>query len=156
MNDATRHALDRIEGALDRSGRKRGRRFSMSPIVLALGLTLAYQLLVRLVPSLWDQILPRGFSQTAMLTGWAGLVWRIAWFCHLRFPVVLVGVVAMVGLGLLLGRHPATRPLAWLMAVASIALNAAILLIALKTGMDAAGVGQVLGLAAGPQAGSHG
>ena len=145
MNDPTRHALDRIEHALDRSGRKRRRGFSTSPIVLASGLILAYQLLVRLVPSLWAQILPGGFEQGVMLSGPSRIVWQMAWFCHLRFPIVLVGVVAAVGVGLLLGRHPATRPMAWLLAVATILLDAAILVIALKTGMDAAGVGQVFG-----------
>ena len=145
MNDPTAHALDRIERALDRSGRKRRRGFSTSPIVLAIGLVLAYQLLVRLVPSLWAQILPAGFARGAMLSGPSRLVWQMAWFCHLRFPVVLVGVVALIGVGLLLGRHPASRPVAWLLAVATILLDAAILVIALKTGMDAAGVGQVFG-----------
>ena len=145
MNDSTRHALDRIERAMDRSGRKRPRGFSTSPVVLALGLILAYQLLVRLVPSLWAQILPGGFDQGAFLSGPARLVWGLAWFCHLRFPIVLVGVLAVVGLGLFLGRHPATRPAAWLLAVAAIVMDAAILVIALKTGMDGVGVGQVFG-----------
>lgn len=145
MNDSTRHALDRIEAAMDRSGRKRRPGFSTSPIVLALGLVVAYQLLVRLIPSLWSQILPGGFEQGAMLSGPSRLVWRMAWFCHLRFPVMVVGVVAMVVLCVLLSRHPATRPVAWLLGVTSIVLDGAILIVALKTGMDGVGVGQVFG-----------
>jgi type II secretory pathway component PulF len=145
MNDSTRHALDRIESALNRSARKRRLGFSTSPIVLALGLILAYQLLVRLVPSLWSQILPGGFEQGARLSGPSWLVWRMAWFCHQRFPIVLAGAVAMVVLGLVLVRKPATRPVVWLLGVASIIADGAILVIALKTGMDAVGVGQVFG-----------
>ena len=145
MNDPNAQALDRIERALDRSGRRRRRGFSTAPIVLGSGLILAYQLLVRLVPSLWAQILPGGFEQGSRLSGSSRIVWQMAWFCHLRFPVVLIGVAAVVGVGLLLGRHPASRPVAWLLAVVTILLDAAILVIALKTGMDAAGVGQVFG-----------
>ena len=146
MNDSTRRALDRMEKALGRSGPKRRRGFSTAPIVLALGLVLAYQLLVRLIPSLWEQILPGGFEQGGGLDGLGrARLSADGLFCHLRFQVVLVGVVVVVGLGLVLGRHPVTRPVAWLMAVAAIALNGAILLIALKTGMNAAGVVQVLG-----------
>lgn len=147
MNDPTRDALDRIEQALDRAARppKRSRGASTAPIVLALGLVLAYQLLVRLVPSLWAQILPGGFEQGALLSGWSRVVWNWAWFCHLRFPVVLTGSVVAVGIALLMGRGPSTRPIAWLMAVGAIGLDAAILVIALKTGMDAAGVGRILG-----------
>ena len=145
MNDSTRHALDRIDRTLDRAGRKRRPGFSTSPIVLALGLVLAYQLLVRVVPSLWMQILPEGFEQGAMLSGPSRLVWKMAWFCHLRFPLVLVGLVLVVVLGVGLGRHPWTRPVAWLLAVGTIALDAAILFVALKTGMDGVGLGQVFG-----------
>lgn len=144
MNDSTRHALDRVERAMDRAGRKRPRGFSTAPLALGLALILGYQLLVRLVPALWAQILPGGFDQGGRMPGVAGLVWRLAWFCHLRFPVVFAGAMIAIVLGFGLGRSPVTRPFAWLMAVAAIGVDAAILAIALKTGMDANGVGQVL------------
>jgi hypothetical protein len=145
MNDSTRSALDRIDRALDRPVRKRKPGFSTSPIVLAGGLILGYHLLVRLVPSLWANILPGGFEQGAMLVGWPWIVWRLAWFCHLNFSAVAAGTVIVVAIALVLGRNTLTKPLAWLMAVASILLDAGILFIAIKAGMDAAGVGQVLG-----------
>jgi hypothetical protein len=146
MNESTRKALDRVDDALDRASRPRRRRgFSTSPLVLAGGLVLGYQLLVRLVPTLWNQILPNGYDQAALLPGGAAIVWRLGYFCHLRFPVVLAGAVLLVASGFILGRLPATRLLAWGLAVASIVMDAAILVIALKAGMDAAGVGNVLG-----------
>lgn len=145
MSDPTRHALDRIEQTLNRSGKRRKLGFSTGPIVLASGLILAYQLLVRLIPSLWSEILPGGFGQGAMLSGWSRVIWQVAWFCHLRFPIVLVGTVVLSLVGVLLSRHPTTRPLVGIMAVSTIVLDAAILVIALKTGMDAAGLGQMFG-----------
>ncbi len=144
MKDKAQQALDRMEQALDRSGRKRRRGFSTAPFVFAAGLVLGYQLLVRLVPQLWANILPGGFEQGALLNGWPHLVWRLAWFCHLRFPVIFVGCLASVATAIAFGRTPWGRPVVWLMAVGTIVLNAAILVIALKTGMDAQGVGQLL------------
>jgi hypothetical protein len=145
MNDSTRSALNRIDRALDRPARKRKPGFSTSPLVLAGGLVLGYHLLVRLVPSLWANILPGGFEQGSMFVGLPWIVWRLAWFCHLHFTSVAAGTGILVSIALVLGRHPFTRPVAWLMAVASILLDAGILFIAIKAGMDAAGVGQVLG-----------
>jgi hypothetical protein len=147
MNESTRRALDRVDDVLDRAGRreKKRRGFSTAPIVLVLGLILAYQLLVRLVPMLWAEILPEGYDQAAFLPGGARLVRGLGLFCYGRFPIVLGGVVAVVLVSVALGRHPATRPLVWLMAVASILANAGILFVALKAGMDAAGIGQILG-----------
>jgi hypothetical protein len=146
MNESTRKALDRVDHALDRASRpRRSRGFSTSPLVLAGGLVLGYQLLARLVPTLWNQILPNGYDQAALLPGGAPLVWRLGYFCHLRFPIVLTGAALLVASGFVLGRIPATRLLAWGLAVASIVMDAAILVIALKAGMDAAGLGNVLG-----------
>jgi hypothetical protein len=146
MNESTRKALDRVDAALDRANRPARRRgFSTSPFVLGGGLILGYQLLVRLVPTLWNQILPNGYDQAAFLPGGAQFVWRLGYFCHLNFPVVLTGAVLLVVAGFVLGRLPATRLVAWGLAVASIVMDAAILVIALKAGMDAAGVGNVLG-----------
>ena len=145
MNDKTQAALDRMDAAIDRSARKRRRGFSTAPFVLAGGLTLGYQLLVRLVPRLWAGILPGGLEQGAMFRGLPRLVWQMAWFSYLRFPVVLVGCLVIVAIAFALGRNPWTRPIVWLMSVCSIVLDAAILIIALKAGMDANGVGQVLG-----------
>ena len=145
MKDDVQKALDRMEAALDRPARKSRRGFSTAPIVVAGGLTLAYQLLTRLVPALWANILPGGFEEGARSRGLPFLVWQMAWYCHLRFPVVLVvsGLIVVFSFGF--GRNPMTRPLAWLMAVAVILLNAAILFIALRTGMAANGLDRVLG-----------
>ena len=119
---------------------KRRGGFSTAPIVVAAGLILGYQLLVRLVPSVWANILPGGFDQAAALPGGAPMVWRLAWYCHLRFLNVAVGVGVLVLIALWLGHRPMTRPLAWLMAVATIGLDAVILILTLKGGMDAVGV----------------
>jgi len=145
MNNSTRKAFGRMEQALGRSGRRAPRGLSTAPFVFAGGLILGYQLLVRLVPVLWANLLPGGFEQGAVFVGWPRRVWWLAWFCHLRFPFVLVSCCVLVGIVLVLGSRPMTRPIAWLLAVAAIVLNAAILFIALKTGMDANGVGQVFG-----------
>jgi len=147
MNDSTRRALDRINRALDRQhqGSRRPAGFSTSPLVLAGALVLGYHLLVRVVPGLWAGILPDGLGSVAHLVGWPAIVWRAAWFCHTRFPAVVTGVVAIVAIGLIFGRARATRPLAWLMAVAAIAADAGILFVAIRAGMDAAGIGRALG-----------
>ena len=145
MKDDVQKALDRMEAALDRPARRRRRGFSTAPFVVAGGLTLGYQLLVRLVPMLWANILPGGFEEGARFQGLPHLVWWMAWFCHLRFAVVLLASCLIVGTSFALGRGPLTRPMAWLMAVGVIVLNAAILLIALRTGMIANGLGRVLG-----------
>jgi hypothetical protein len=145
MNDSTRRALDRVDASLDRASRPRRRRgFSTSPFVLTGGLVLGYQLLVRLVPTLWSQILPNGYDQAAALSGGAQLVWQLGYFCHFHFPIVLTGAVILVAAAFVLGRLPGMRLLVWGLAVASIVMDAAILVIALKAGMDAAGVGNVL------------
>jgi hypothetical protein len=145
MKDELQHALDRMDAAIARPARKRARGFSTAPFVVAIGLILGYQLLTKLVPRVWANILPGGFDQGRFLQGGPNLVWRLAWFCHLNFPVAVtvVGVVTIVSV--LVARTAWTRPIAWLMAVGVILLNAAILIITLKAGMDANGVGRVLG-----------
>ena len=126
-----------------RSKRKSG--FSTSPLVLAIGLTLGYQLLTKLLPRLWATILPGGFEQGAMLSGPANLIWRLAWFCHDEFFLVLIGCGTIVAFSLALSRRPMLRPVVWLMAVGTICADAAILVIALRTSMQAVGIDQVLG-----------
>jgi hypothetical protein len=145
MNDSTRSALDRLNRTIGRPDRKRKPGFSTSPLVLACALILGYHLLVRLVPSLWANILPGGFEQGSMFVGWPWIVWRLAWFCHLNFIAVAAGTVILVAIAIVLGRLALTKPIAWLMAVFAILLDAGILFIAIKAGMDAAGVGRVLG-----------
>jgi hypothetical protein len=113
--------------------------------VLAIGLIMGYQLLVRLVPQLWESILPGGLDQGSRLQGLPGVIWQLAWFCHTRFPVVFVAAVVVVGVSFLMSRRPLLRPFAWLMAVSIIAIDAGILAIAMKAGMDANGVGQLMG-----------
>ncbi len=145
MNKSTEKALDRIEQSLDRSARKRRLGFSTSPFVLAIALALGYQLLTRIVPQLWATVLPGGFAQGAFLPGLAHLVWRLAWFCHTQFLTACIICGTIFAVAFWLGRRPLTRPLAWLMAVLAIAADAAILMIALQTGMQAAGADQMLG-----------
>ena len=144
MTDKTQQALDRMDAALDRSARKRPRGFSTAPFVFGAALILGYQLLVRLVPRIWANVLPGGFDQGQFFRGWPRLVWQSAWFCTLRFPAVLITFVVLFAIAVAFGRNPWTRPIAWLLAVCAILLNAAILIIALKAGMDANGVGQIL------------
>ena len=145
MNESTRAALDRIVRSMNRRKPKRPRGFSAAPLVVAAGIVLGYQLLVRLVPQVWANILPGGFEQGAFLGGWPGIVWKAAWYCRLHFATVAVGGFVIVAAMFLVGRRPITRPIAWLAAVVVILLNAGILYVTMKTGMDAAGVGQVLG-----------
>lgn len=145
MNDPTRAALDRMLRGLDRARpRRRPAGFSTAPLVVAGAGVLGYQLLVRLVPAVWANVLPGGFAQGPYLPGGAPLVWRAAWTCHLHFVPVALGIGVATVLAAILGRRPLTRPLAWGLAVLAIGLDAAILVLTLRAGMDAAGVGQVL------------
>lgn len=137
-------SLDRILDRMERRGRRPRARVTTAPVVLAAGLVLAYLLLTRLVPVLWESLLPHGLEQAAGLRGWPGLVWRAAVFCHWHPRAVWTAIGATLVTGLLVGglARP-LRVLVWLAAVGVIVADAGILVIALQTSLkltvDAAG-----------------
>jgi hypothetical protein len=137
MNEQTRKVLDRLQRDSERSSRRRPRRFTTAPLVLALGLILADVLLTRIVPMIWETLLPGGLEQADHLVGWAGLVWRAAVYCHFHQRPVQVAIgVATVG-GLLACRGGRLLRIAvWLSAVGVIALNAAILIVTIRTSLQ--------------------
>lgn len=142
--DKLARALEQLHASHPRKRARGG--FSTAPIVLAGAIVLGYQLLVRLVPSLWAELLPGGFETGRFLPGAPRLVWWTAWQCYGRFPVVLGGAIGVTLVAGWMSRRPATRWVAWLGALGAIAVDAAILFVAIKAGMDAAGVGRSLGL----------
>jgi len=145
MNERTLRKLDRLLERLDRQGRRPRRAFPLSAIYLALGLVLGYQLLVRFVMLVWAALLPGGLARTEFLSGPPALVWRLSLFCHDNFEKVLMilGAVGITGLVLARGPWPA-RLLAWLAAVGVVLADAAIVLVTIKTCLDATLQGSVL------------
>lgn len=138
MNDRTLKKLDRLLDRLERNSRRPPRRFSPASVYLAVGLVVAYQLLVRFVPMTWSAVLPGGLAQADTLSGWPGLLWRLGLICRLHFEQVLIAFAAIAIFGLALGRGPRLiRLLVWLAAVAVVALDAGIVIVTMKTSMDA-------------------
>ncbi len=147
MNPSTERALDRLLQKMARPPRTRRSRFSTAPVVIALGLVLGYQLLVRLVPRVWGELLPGGMRQARFLRGWPGLVGNLAWSCHLHFSAVLViGGLFVAGAILVSGWLRPLRFLVWLAAIGVILADAGIVYVtlraALETTADASGIGQ--------------
>jgi hypothetical protein len=138
MNRDALRSLSRIVDRMERQAARPRRRFSTAPIVLGLGLVLADALLTKLVPMLWETLLPHGLEQAETLRGWPGLVWRGSVFCQTRQPVVALGIAAAVVVGLFCGS--AGRPmrfLVWCSAAGAIALDAAILIVTIQTSLRA-------------------
>jgi hypothetical protein len=138
MNRDALRSLARIVDRMERQASRPRRRFSTAPIVLGLGLVLADALLAKLVPMLWETLLPHGLEQAEALRGWPGLVWRGSVLCQTRQTPVLIGIAAAVVVGLLCGS--AGRPLrflVWVSAAGVIALNAAILIVTMQTSLRA-------------------
>ncbi len=147
MNESTQKALDRLDAAIDLSAKKRKRRLgcSTSPLVFGLAWVLGYALLAWLVPKLWENILPGGFARASFMQGAPWVVWRTGWYCHDHGARVLGAGLVLFLVASAATRHLATRFFVWLLALGMIAIDAAILLVALKTGMDAQGLTQLLG-----------
>jgi hypothetical protein len=130
MNANTLKSLDKILAQMERRARRPTRRFSMAPIVLAVGLVLGEQLLVRFVPMVWETFLPGGLIQANQFREWPGLVWRMAVFCHTyeRAVFVAIAAVALVGLTVC-SRSWFCRLLARLAAFGVIVLDAGIVVV---------------------------
>lgn len=111
---------------------------SPAPIVLAIGLVMGFQLTSRLVPMVWESMLPGGLNQARFFHGWAGLLWNMALRTHYDFPftlTVLIGI-GLIGFVLSAAAKP-LRPLVWLMAAAVIGINAGIIYVTLRTAIEA-------------------
>jgi hypothetical protein len=138
MNDQTLKKLDRLLDRLEGQARRPRRGFSPASLYLTVGLVVAYQLLVRFVPRTWAALLPGGLGQADTLGGWPGLVWRLGLLCRSHFEQVLVALAAVAIFALALGRGPRLiRLLVWVAAVAVIAFDAGIVIVTMKTSMDA-------------------
>jgi hypothetical protein len=134
--EQTLKSIDKALEKLARPPRKRPRRFSVAPIYLGLGLLLADQLLVRFVPMVWASALPGGIEQANLLHGWPRLVWALSRLFSLRSAevIAILGTIAVIGFIVSLVRP--LRPFVWLAAIAVVACDAAILILAVKTAMD--------------------
>lgn len=139
MNPDTLRSLDRALDKLDRQHRRPRRRFSTAPFVLGFGLIVADLLLTRLVPMVWESLLPGGLEQAATLRGWPALVWRSAVYCHVhQGPVqVFIGLAFVLSVLLsFLGGRP-LRIVVWLSAAGIILINAGILVVTLQSSLRA-------------------
>jgi hypothetical protein len=148
MNDKTLKALDRALDKLERASNRQQRRGrpSTAPIVLAIGLVLGYQLLVRLVPKVWASLLPGGLDQAAQFRGWPGLVARLSVTCQQNFTATIAVGAGIVIAAYLWGRW--VRPLrflVWLAALAVIVLDAGIIYVTLRSSMEATFEGAGIG-----------
>lgn len=137
MTGITELALAR---ALDRLSRppKRRRGLSRAPVILGLGLLVGFQLLVRLLPRVWGELLPGGLNSAARLRGWPGLLYAAARFCYHEFPVAAGTLVGITLASLILSWWwwP-FRWLSWLAALAVLAADALILVLILRTALAA-------------------
>ncbi len=147
MNPANLKAFDKILARMERRANRSTRRFTASPVVLTLGLILADVLLTRLVPLMWDAMLPGGVEQAFQFRGWAGLLWSVVLVCRKSQREIRIGIGVIAFLALVLSyRFRSIRVLVWLSAAGVIALNAAILVLTLRTSMAASPLNQGLGL----------
>jgi hypothetical protein len=145
MNPSTLKKFDKILAQMERRASRPPRRFSMAPIVLAAGLVLGQQLLVRFVPMVWDVFLPSGLEAANSLRGWPGLVWHSAVFCHVYQTGVLAAIGGIEIVTMLLGgRSFFVRLMTRLAAFGVIVLDAGIVLVTLMTSYrvtaDASGI----------------
>jgi len=146
MKPSTEKALDRVLRKMARPPRRRLGWFSIAPIYLALGMVLAYQLLVRFVPMVWSALLPGGIELAPRLRGWPAVVWRFSVVCrfHFRGVAQILGAAALAGFLVSSFLRP-FRFLVWIAAIAVMLIDAGILIVtiitALYTTMQAAGIG---------------
>ena len=138
MNPSAARAVDRLMRQMNKPPRARKSRFSIAPVILALGLVLGFQLLSRLVPHVWESMLPGGLDQARQFRGWAGLVWASAVHCH-RDSTGAIAILATIGgVGFLLSTFVRPlRPIVWLMAIATIGVDAGIVYVTLRTAIEA-------------------
>lgn len=138
MNPSTARAIDRLMRQASRPRRERKSRFSIAPVILAIGLTLGYQLTSRLVPMVWGSMLPGGLTQAQTFRGWPGLIWTLALQCHRNFATALFWLVAIGATGFVLAIFARPlRPIVWLMALATILIDAGIVYVTLRTAIEA-------------------
>jgi hypothetical protein len=146
MNPDTERALARV---LDRLGRppRRRRGLSRAPVILALGFVLGYQLLVRLLPRVWGELLPGGLAGASRLRGLPGLAFAAARTCFYQFPLVAGTLAAIVVAVLLLSRGAwPFRLVAWLAALLVLAADAMILVVILRTALAATAAAAGMGV----------
>jgi hypothetical protein len=137
MNPSTEKALERAIRAMERSHRRPLRRFTLTPLITALGCGMAYLLLTYLLPRVWATTLPGGLETAARLGGWPGLVWRLAVVAHAHFIGVCVVSATIVFISTLLTRGGVVgRLLAWLLAVATVLVNGGILYVMIRVPVD--------------------
>jgi hypothetical protein len=146
MSKAELRALERALKRLERPPKRRRGWFSIAPIYFGLGLALGYVLLVRFVPMMWTALLPGGIEQASELTGLPALVWRLSVLFRLRSESAIVILGGLAGAGLLISTI--LRPLrlvVWLAAVGVVLVDAGILMVTIKTALEAtmqsAGIG---------------
>ena len=137
MNQSTARALDRLFRQMSRPPRVRKSRFSIAPVILALGLLLGHQLVWKLVPTYWGSQLPGGLNQARHFRGWSGLLWACVVVAHRDFTatVALLSVIAASGLLLSALCRP-LRPIVWLMALAVIAIDGGIVYVMMRTAIE--------------------
>jgi hypothetical protein len=137
MNPSTEKALARVLDRLSRPPKQR-RGISRAPLMLGAGFLVGFQLLVRLLPRVWGELLPGGLAGASRLRGWPGLLYAAARFCYEEFPVASGTLVSItVASFLLCWWWWPFRWLSWLLAIAVLAADALILMIILRTALVA-------------------
>jgi hypothetical protein len=138
MNKKEMRALERAMSRLARPPKRRASWFSLAPIYLALGLIVGFALLVIFVPMLWSALLPGGLEQTERLFGLPALVWRLSLLLRLRSQtaVMILAGLAVSGFVVSTILRP-LRFLVWLAAIGVVVLDAGILIVTIKTALEA-------------------
>src|SRR5437764_164716 len=138
MNPQTWKSFDRLLSRMERRARRPSRRIPTAPVLLGLALIVGELLLTRLVPAIWESLLPRGLAQAETLRGWPALVWWSAVYCHHheRRIQVAIGVIAIISFLLCLRLRP-VRVVAWLAALGVILVDAGILIVTIQTSLSA-------------------
>jgi hypothetical protein len=146
MSKSEMKALERALDRLAKPPKRRAGWFSIAPIYLGLGLVLGYILLVRLVPMIWSALLPGGIEQAQHLTGLPAVVWRLSVLFRVRSEGVVLILGGLVGAGFLVSTllRP-LRFLVWLAAVALVLVDAGILIVTIKTALEATMQGAGIG-----------
>jgi hypothetical protein len=141
MNDHTLksldRALDRVERSLDRQ--RRQPRFTTAPFVFGVALILGYQLLVRLVPTIWSGLVQQGVGQAGKFGPWAKQVIALSRFCQQNF-IVAAGFIAMATFAAIVISRGGMlmRFLVSLIAVATILLDVGIIYVVVGAGIESA------------------
>jgi hypothetical protein len=137
MNRSTEKALERALRAMERSNGRRRRGFTLTPLITAIGCVFGYALLTYLLPRVWAAALPGGLRSAELLRGWPGLVWRVAVLAHAHRSGVWILLGTLVFISTLLTRAGGPgRLLAWMMAVATVAVDGGILYVTIRVPVD--------------------